>query len=219
MLGTSQAQSVCAEQDQDPSLTFVLSAVLQRSGCRALLGLLLAAQPVQPPPPELPELQVAGREPERAVPLQGRLLQRIRAPSPARLLLLRGRPTRALLDDQARPLQQQEAAGHQVSCCEEEEQKLDPTEKLLQPEESFGHALIESGPSRFPTGPRISAWPDAHCSQELSPSLRCLLLMESFLPARCGPAASPVWPCCQPQAPGWPRGSVRSWGDAFIVPC
>lgn len=130
-----------AEQGQGASLTFVLSGEPHGFGSRALLGLLLAAQPVQPPPPELPELRVAGREPVRAVPLRGRgqpgagpgALQApgLCAPSPARLLLLRGAPSGALLDDQAGPLQQQEAAGHQVSCGEEEEHKLDPTEKLL----------------------------------------------------------------------------------------
>ena len=45
----------------------------------------------------------------------------------------------------AGPLQQQEAAGHQVGGCEEEEQELRPAEKLLQSEERFGHAPGRQG--------------------------------------------------------------------------
>lgn len=135
------------------SLTSVFSSVLHRFQSRCLHGLLVADEPVKPPSSQLPELRVAGHKPPRAVPLvQGRLLHRVHAcqqpgagvlqrpgvhdPDPGHPvrhrqgLVSRG-PTRTLLDNQAGPLQQQEAASHQISCCEEEEQKLGPTEKLL----------------------------------------------------------------------------------------
>lgn len=137
------------------SLTFVFRSVLHCFKSCCLHGLLVADEPVKPPSSQLPELRVAGHEPPRAVPLvQGRLLQRLHAhqqpgtrvgvlqrpglydPNPGhpvrhRQGLISGGPTCTLLDNQAGPLQQQEAASHQVSCCQEEEQKLRPTDKLL----------------------------------------------------------------------------------------
>lgn len=153
------------------SLTFVFSHAPHRFQSRCLHGLLVADEPVEPPSSQLPELRVAGHEPPRA---QRRLLQRGRAhqrprrgagvlrhpgvcrPDPTRRLwhgLASGAAAGALLENQAGPLQQQEAAGHQVRCGEEEEQKLRPTEKLLQPEESSGHALAEAGPLTPPDRP------------------------------------------------------------------
>lgn len=150
------------------SLTFVFSRAPRRFQSRRVHGLLLADEPVEPPSSQLPELRVAVHEPPRAVPrAQGRLLPRgsgvgalrhpgVRHPGPTRRLrhgLVSGGAAGALLENQAGPLQQQEAAGHQVRCGEEEEQKLRPTEKLLQPEESSGHALAEAGPFTPPDRP------------------------------------------------------------------
>lgn len=157
------AGCVCAE-GLGLSLTFVFSRAPRRFQSRRVQGLLLADEPVEPPSSQLPELRVAVHEPPRA---QGRLLLRGRGvgvlrhpgvchPGPTRRLrhgLVSGGAAGALLENQAGPLQQQEAAGHQVRCGEEEEQKLRPTEKLLQPEESSGHALAEAGPFTPPDRP------------------------------------------------------------------
>lgn len=126
LVGISRAQPTCVpENGQGPSLTFVLSRVLHCFRPCCLQGLRVAAEPVEPPSPQLPELRVAGHEPARAVLLaRGRLLQRVRArqqpgvlrapglghASPARVLghrqgLVTGGPPGALLENQAGPLQ------------------------------------------------------------------------------------------------------------------
>lgn len=140
-------------EQESRSLTFVFSSTLHCFESCCLHGLLIADEPVEPPSSQLPQLRVAGREPVRAVPLGRRQLpQRSRArqqpgtgalcpprlcqPSPRHCLRhqqgLAGRgPAWPLLDHQAGPLQQQEAAGHEVSSCQEKEQKLGPPKKLL----------------------------------------------------------------------------------------
>lgn len=55
-----------------------------------------------------------------------------------------GRPG-ALWEGHAGPLQQQQAAGHQVGSREEEQQELCSAEKLLESEERFGHAPGQQG--------------------------------------------------------------------------
>jgi hypothetical protein len=53
--------------------------------------------------------------------------------------------TGALGEDHSGPLQEQQAASHQVGCCDEEQQELRSAEKLLESEERSGHAPGRQG--------------------------------------------------------------------------